>query len=252
MHRLELLRSFIRTDEIGLEIGPSHSPVAPKSAGYCVEIVDHLDQEGLKLKYAATGNADAIEVVDWVWKGGSYAELIGKQAYYDYVIASHVIEHTTDFVGFIKDCAKLLKPGGRIVLAVPDKRYCMDVFRPESGIGNIIDAHVKQRDRPTAGTAVEYILSYATVNGAIGWSKETSDVPKRSFGYKQARNIYNDIIETNAFHDVHTWCFTADSFRGLIRDLRGLGFINFIEENFIDTINCEFFCVLRADNEMLS
>lgn len=250
MHRLELLRSFIRRDEIGLEIGPSHSPVAPKSAGYCVEIVDHLDQEALKLKYAATGNAEAIEVVDWVWRGGSYSQLIGKRLHYDYIIASHVIEHTTDFIGFLKDCSQLLKPEGRIVLAVPDKRYCMDVFRPETGIGKIIDAHIRQSERPTAGSAVEYILSYATIGDSICWSKETPGIPKKRFGYSEAREIYQSITETEVYHDVHSWCFTADSFRVLIRDLYGLGFINLMEQNFIDTINCEFFCVLSANPEM--
>lgn len=26
----------------------------------------------------------------------------GKEGYYDYILASHLIEHTTDFIGFLK------------------------------------------------------------------------------------------------------------------------------------------------------
>lgn len=245
MTRMELLRSFIRREEIGLEIGPSHNPVAPKSAGYNVEVVDHLDQEALKLKYAATGNADKIEHVNYVWNGGSYSELINKKSYYDYIIASHVIEHTLDFIGFLKDCSDLLKPQGRLVLAVPDKRYCMDVFRPLTGIGKIIDAHLAPADRPTAGSVVEYILAYATKAGAICWSENTSGDPERQFDYNNARKIYDDIVKNKTYNDVHVWCFTPDSFRSLVKDIRGLELVDLEEANFIDTVNCEFYCVLK-------
>lgn len=82
----------------GLEIGPSFNPVCPKRCGYDVEILDHTDQEGLRQKYQEHTNVassfDRIEEVDYVWNGEDYRELTGKENYYDYIIASHVIEHT--------------------------------------------------------------------------------------------------------------------------------------------------------------
>lgn len=57
----------ISKDQKGLEIGPSHHPAAPKKCGYSVEIVDWLDQKGLKEHYRNDGiNLDAIEPVDYV------------------------------------------------------------------------------------------------------------------------------------------------------------------------------------------
>ncbi|MEX3900116.1 methyltransferase domain-containing protein [Paraburkholderia sp. BR10954] len=49
---------------------------------------------------------------------------------FDYVIASHVIEHVLDLVGWVHSLLAALKHAGRIVLAVPDRRYTFDYVRP--------------------------------------------------------------------------------------------------------------------------
>lgn len=48
MSRNQKALSLILKSGLGLEIGPSHNPIAPKSKGYSVHIVDHLDAAGLK------------------------------------------------------------------------------------------------------------------------------------------------------------------------------------------------------------
>jgi hypothetical protein len=96
----------------GLEIGPSHSPIVPKSQGFNVEILDHATAPELKEKYKDLGIPDDklqnIEEVDYVWSGESLVELTGKQSYYDYIIASHVVEHTPDLVSFLSQCQVML------------------------------------------------------------------------------------------------------------------------------------------------
>ena len=63
----------------GLEIGPSHNPIAPKKDGYNVHIIDHACREDLIAKYKNQQvNLDNIEEVDFVWCGESYSELTGK------------------------------------------------------------------------------------------------------------------------------------------------------------------------------
>jgi len=111
----------------GLEIGPSINPIAPKNEGFDVEIIDYLTKSELVEKYSVHQNLEAgdiekIDEVDYVWQGQSYVELTGKRKYYDWIIASHVVEHTTDLVHFINDCDALLKDEGVLALVVPDKR----------------------------------------------------------------------------------------------------------------------------------
>jgi len=117
-----LLRGIDR-QALGLEIGPSHRPVAAKRNGFNVRILDHLDAPGLRAKYADHGvDVAAIEEVDYVWRGESLEALVGGERF-AWIIASHVIEHVPDFIGFLGSCERILAPGGVLSLAVPDKRY---------------------------------------------------------------------------------------------------------------------------------
>ena len=71
-----LLRGIDR-HALGLEIGPSHRPVAAKRDGFNVRILDHLDAPGLRAKYADHGvDIAAIEEVDYVWRGETLEELV--------------------------------------------------------------------------------------------------------------------------------------------------------------------------------
>jgi SAM-dependent methyltransferase len=109
---------------LGLEIGPSHNPIAPKKQGFNVHILDHASATELREKYRDHNlNLDNIEEVDFVWHGESLPELIGKKNCYDWIIASHVIEHVPDFISYLQQCEALLKSDGILSLIIPDKRY---------------------------------------------------------------------------------------------------------------------------------
>ena len=72
---------------------------------------------------------------------------------YDWIVASHLVEHTPDLIGFLNDCDSLLKENGVLSLAIPDQRYCFDYFRPLTGIGHVIDAAQNPRKRRSPGSA---------------------------------------------------------------------------------------------------
>ena len=172
MNRKE--KVFHRIDEngVGLEIGPSHRPFAPKSQGYKVEIIDHLSREQLLEKYKAHGvDLQSIEEVDHVWSGQSFEDLTGKSKFYDYIIASHVVEHAPDLVRFLQDCSAVLKDDGVVSLVIPDKRYCFDHFRPITGISRIVDAYFGQQKIHSPGSVAEYFLNVVSKSGNIAWNK---------------------------------------------------------------------------------
>src|SRR2546421_424300 len=110
MTREEIILSHIKRDGLGLEIGAGCAPLAPKKQGFRVHVLDHCDKEALIEKYRPHGIAvENIEEVDFVWDGRPYTELIGRRHVYDWMIASHVLEHTTDLIGFLNDCDSLFK-----------------------------------------------------------------------------------------------------------------------------------------------
>ena len=102
----------------GLELGPLDRPIMAKRDGFDVQIVDYLDTEALREKYNSDDHPDvdpsAIEEVDFVSHGESLSELIGEEGVFDWVLASHVIEHIPDLVTFLQDVARILRPDGRL------------------------------------------------------------------------------------------------------------------------------------------
>lgn len=246
MNRVERVLGHIDPSGVGLEIGPSHNPIAPKSKGYKVHILDHLSADGLREKYKDHAVAISnIEEVDFIWRGGSWVELTGKQKFYDWIIASHVIEHTPDLVGFLIDCDTVLKESGVLSLVIPDKRYCFDRYRTPTGIAQIINSHLTGSTVHSPGVVADYFLNVVRRSGELAWKPDLrgSDAFVHSAAEAQAgmRAVHRD----GSFYDVHGWCFVPHSFRLLIQDLYDLGLVQFREISFYSNPSeSEFFVTL--------
>lgn len=252
MHRRQKILHRIKKDGYGLEIGPSHRPIAPKREGYQVQIIDHASQQDLIEKYTPHKvNVDNIEEVDFVWSGQSYEALTGKSKFYDWIIAAHVIEHTPDFIGFLNECDSILNNDGVLSLAIPDKRYCFDHFRPTTGLAKIIDNHIQSHAIHTPGEAAEFYLNVVSKDKKIAWNKETSGNYKLLHSPEFARKKMNTVLSESEYIDLHSWCFTPSSFRLIIHDLHSLGLTSFKEVVFFPTTGCEFFVALSRGGEGL-
>ena len=245
MNRQTKVLQHIKPEGKGLEIGPSHNPIAPKKAGYDVDIIDHMSREELIEKYREHNlNLDNIEEVDFVWQGESYAELTGKEKHYDWIIASHLIEHTPDLIGFLNDCDKILQDDGVISLVIPDKRYCFDHYRPLTGLSQIIDSHFQQHKIHTPGTVAEYYLNVVRKGETIAWDANITGDYSFVHSLQDSLQGIKTVQENQEYIDVHAWCFVPHSFRLLIHDLHALGFIPFQEIGFAPTAGCEFYITL--------
>lgn len=242
--RLELITRHADMSGLGLEIGPSHNPLLRKADGYNIRIADYLDREGLLEKYEGLRPTEKIEDVDYVLQGGPLTEEIPDR--FDYIVASHVIEHTVCLVCFLEDCAGLLLPGGVLTLAVPDHRYCFDHFRERTALGRVIDVHNAAPKVHTEGSVIEHNLNHVKKGGQAAWSAgfpgtyvdsyKTSDVVARA-----AAAVAGEYVDT------HNWVFTPHHFRLLIHDLSSLGLVSLKEKSFTDTVGPEFFVVLSKD-----
>jgi len=245
MNRNEKVLRHINKNGHGIEIGPSHNPIAPKRDGYKVHIIDHMSRKQLITKYRDHHvNLKNIEEVDFVWRDENYSELTGKSKYYDWIIASHVIEHTPDLIGFLNDCDAILKDEGVISLVIPDKRYCFDHYRPITGISKIIDNHFQKNKIHTPGTVAEYFLNVVSKDGSIAWNSSITGEYNLVHSLDDALQGMNSVLNEKAYIDVHAWCFVPHSFRLIIHDLFCLGFIPFQEVDFFPTDGCEYYITL--------
>lgn len=241
--REALLFSFFDARGVGLEIGPSFNPLVPKAAGYRVETLDHLPAAALREKYKNAPHVDVsnIEEVDYVSGGGSILDLIGKPGHYDYIIASNVIEHTPDLLGFVADCEALLNDRGVLVLAVPDKRFAFDCLRPYASTGQVLQAHLEKRQRHPIGKVFDEVAYNCTRDGAIAWGDRDAGPLSFFRPLAEAGALFEALQREDTFLDIHAWQFTPSSFRLIMHDLAEIGKTGLREKSFHDTVGHEFF-----------
>jgi predicted SAM-dependent methyltransferase len=250
--RARILSLIDETAARGVEVGPSFSPVLPKASGADVTVVDHTDADGLREKYRVHGvDLDAIEEVDAIWKGGSLADVLRDRSPFDFVIASHVVEHLPDPLGFLGDCEELLAPGGVLSLALPDSRYCFDCLRPLTSVGQWVDARVSGRTVHTPGSVLDHTL-HAAQRGGIVWDVAAVE----PLTMVHTRDHVDEMLARSGvgddYIDVHAWVFTPASFCYLVDMSRALGYTSFVVEQLHDTVGFEFFVSLRRPLEAVS
>lgn len=229
MSRADYILGLFDHTGFGLEVGPSYNPLLPKSEGFNVETIDYANQATLIEKYSDNPNVDVsrIEHVDYVSDGRSLSDVIGGLGRYDFIVASHVIEHTPDLLGFLKDCECLLKSNGTLVLALPDKRCCFDIYQRLSSIGEIIDAHRSGRTRPTFGNIFDAVACGVKRNGQTGWPLNATGDLALAHSFDQALATAQDSEKNDRYTDVHVWRFVPSSFALTIATLKRLGFTDF-------------------------
>ena len=203
----------------GLEIGALASPLLrPPRAN--IRFVDHTDRATLRAKYADDPNVPANEIVpvDAVWGESTLAECFPGESF-DYVIASHVIEHVPDVIGWLDEIAAVLRPGGRLILAIPDRRYTYDVKRRETRLSDLIDAHLRGARRPTQGQVFDCKAHVVAFDHTEAWSASASPdiaAPFVSSAYALAKALES---RDGAYVDCHCSVFTARSLLALLDGL---------------------------------
>lgn len=246
--RNAIVRAELDAAGRGIELGPLDRPIMAKRDGFRVEIVDYMDTDAIRAHYSdpARGvDVSMIEEVDHVSAGGPLVELIGEEAAFDWVVASHVIEHVPDLVSFLLDVERLLTPTGRLGLVVPDKRYCFDHYGELTTTGQVVDAYVERRTRPTPGQVIDYYARTAGVDGSIAWGQRSDVLPAPLYGIGHMVDGYRRSLDGDTFGgEIHCWRFTPESFRLLVGELRAMGLIGLGVVAEHDTVGVEFFATL--------
>ena len=229
----------------GIEIGALHNPIVRQLYGD-VRFVDYMDTEQLRAKFINHPDwvAGMVEV-DYVWSGaGSLREVIGTGELFDWVIASHVMEHVPNMLGWLRAISEILQPGGVLNLAIPDRRFTFDIRCPESTLGQLVEADLLNYRYPSIHQMFDNCY-YAKAIDPGGLWREKIDVnmlPRFSgeiavpLACAQAMRILN----SGEYFDSHCWIVTPLSFLGLMEGVVELGLITLIPTAFHPTEIDEF------------
>jgi SAM-dependent methyltransferase len=234
----------------GLEIGPLHNPLIKKTDGV-VFYVDHVDANYLRqITKDPNISLDDIVDIDIICGDRPLKELVPQKM--DYVVASHVIEHVPDMIGWLMDLHGALKDDGIICLAIPDRRFTYDLHRPESTAGELVEAYLLQARRPPARHLFDRVSLYAAYPKAQAWDIDMAvQLPSKEASLPEAYRLAERVATTSDYVDAHCWVFTPESFLEVVDRLVGLGLFPFSIEYFHATEyrDYEFYVRLRKSND---
>ena len=121
----------------GIEIGALHFP-QPVPEGTKVTYVDVGSAEEMQEKFKEVEVKKNLITVD----NAETLELFNDD-HQDFVIANHVLEHCEDVIGTLKNWVRVLKPGGKLFIALPDKEQTFDKLRPITPFSHLVSDHLE-------------------------------------------------------------------------------------------------------------
>ena len=209
-----------------LELGPLNRPIVDKNLYPNTFYCDVRSTEDVRKLYSgndyleATGirvDPETIVPIDYVIQE-NYEKTFEKVEKFDYVIASHVLEHMEDLIFALRDISAVLKPGGTFCIVYPDKRYCFDHFRTSASFR---DAYRVFRNGTTENSSMVLDFYYSVIpenNPYLFWRKDgiLDHLPKASF--EKAVDHYEEALNGVKMDDVHYWPFSDMDFLKLLYD----------------------------------
>jgi SAM-dependent methyltransferase len=236
--RDKLLARIDVAAQTGLEIGPLFSPlVTKKESNGNVRYVDQSTAEQLRAHYRDDPHARLDDIVepDFIWGDQTLPDLVGGLQF-DYVLASHVIEHVPNPIGWLREIGSVLRDGGILSLAIPDKRYTFDFNRELTSLGALVESYLQDRRRPSTRDVFDHRFLVGNVDTAQAWKGELRPehvVPIASLESAWEQAQLNE--RSPQYRDVHVTIVTPTSFLQLLGNINRLGLLDFSLVDFVDT-----------------
>ncbi len=237
--RHSLLDGIDLARDIGLEVGPLGSPAIPR-AGTRVLYADHTDAASLRAKYAGHPGFDTARIVDVdvIWADAALADCLPPGLVLDYVFAAHVIEHVADPIGWLGEIAAVLRPGGRVCLAIPDKRFTFDYLRQTTRLGDWVAAHLRGDRRPAAAAIFDHHINAVMVDEVAAWAGPLDPATLPHFATTEHALASCRAAMAGDYIDVHCSVVTPRALLELLAGVARAGLLAFRCAAFHETVPC--------------
>jgi SAM-dependent methyltransferase len=213
MRRMRII-SGVDLDSSGLEYGPLHNAIVLKDECRDIRFVDFKTREELVAQYSNDPNVDVslIPDIDIVTNGRPINEFVADNGI-DFIIASHVLEHVPDLIGWLEANLRLLRTGGRIALAFPDRRFCFDLTKQATSFHELVAAYFEKRTQPNFTQICDQVINSRKATPTEVWSGTISAVnAPRVIDLPGAISVLRRLVDKKEYRDVHCWKFSDTEF----------------------------------------
>ena len=228
----------------GLEIGALHEP-APVPAGITVRYFDAVDEHKAAQLFPEIPRERFVKV-DFVGDLDRDGLAQFGDGGFDFVIINHVLEHVSNPIKVIGELFRICRPGGIVIIAIPDKEYTFDKGREltswdhlwsdyRANVTESSDEHYEDFLRsaaphvflePPENLKIHVQLSRNRREHAHVWTSESFErFLAATFGRLKirARLLYKSVAADNQIEFFSVWEKSAPSGWAAILRRRGIG-----------------------------
>ena len=177
----------------GIELGPGHHPYVLTLPLTTVRYVDRWEPQQNRALFPELGEQAEFPEPDVVANLDAEQLAMFGDASQDFVIASHVFEHLANPLAMLVESHRVLKPGGVLLLLLPDMRMTSDARRAPTQLQHLVteyDGNVREVDEA-------HLLEYVRV--VQGYDGDDPD--------KLA-----ELLDTARMRSVHVHCWTEETY----------------------------------------
>ena len=199
---------------------------------------DTMKKVGVPTIPGSDGNVESYEDAKFICTNIGYPVIIKATSghTFDYVVASHMIEHAPNLLLFLSEVHNILKPGGTCVLIIPDKRFTFDINRPVSTFGSVLESFLSKATYPSISAVYDHSAMAINANGHNLWhgivnADDSRLLASENIGWEAAHRVHKE----GHYYDVHVNIFTPESFCSILEKAISHEIVFFEVSKFVDT-----------------
>jgi len=227
--RRAFVMSHLPANRRGLEIAPYFNPMVDR-AKYDVFYVDCIDNDEIQRKAGDNPGAKGQYVprIDAVWVPGKRLAECVEGRKFAYAVASHVMEHVPNPLGWLNEILECVEVGGRVAIMLPMRTKSMDYYRQNTTFGQVVGWSIEKPSLPTPTQVMDFLSQsfYHLGEPVIEGKMPRFEDAVRHYSDKDAVNYANFVWNEKHYLDVHCSTWTPESFREIFGRLRDVGLLN--------------------------
>ena len=192
----------------GIEIGPGHNP-CPVPAEVTVRYLDRWEPDENRSLFPELGDVQTFPTPHLLANLDLDRLSALADESQDFVIASHILEHLANPLAMLAELYRVLKPGGLLILLLPDRHRTFDCERAPTPLTHLVDEYQRDVREVDDAHIVDFIIGTMR---AAGDDREV-DVLIAQQGPEQ--------IELNRRRSVHAHVWNMNEFEEVLAYARG-------------------------------